>query len=165
VDIAKDARFKFQIIQPVLNYVAYAYHASELAVAKHRHVAHAMAGHQVHHMREIISEGGSNQAVRHDVLYLHGRKRLAVVRKRAHNITFGASLLVTTRAPTFFARNQSAALLMLASGAIVATSVPFRCKMLSTSMAVSPQFEPWNVWADDLERNKSCFVEGRRSPF
>src|SRR5215469_8303080 len=48
-----------------------------------------------------------------------------------------ASLLVTTRAPTFLARNQSAALLMLASGVIVATSVPFWLKMLSTFMALS----------------------------
>jgi hypothetical protein len=48
VDIAEDARFKFQIIQPVLNHVTYADNAGQLAVAKHRHVAHAMAGHQVH---------------------------------------------------------------------------------------------------------------------
>src|SRR4029450_12875574 len=47
--------------------------------------------------------------------------------------------LVTTRAPIFFARSQSAALLMLASGAIVATSVPFRLRMLSMDMA-SPHF-------------------------
>lgn len=47
-----------------------------------------------------------------------------------------ASLLVTTRAPTFFAHNQSAALLMLTPGAIVATSVPFRSKMFSTFMTI-----------------------------
>src|SRR5436309_2261974 len=51
-----------------------------------------------------------------------------------------ASPLVTTRAPTFFARNQSAALLMLASGVMVATSVPFCRKMLWTVIAVSPVF-------------------------
>jgi hypothetical protein len=45
--------------------------------------------------------------------------------------------LVTTRAPIFFARSQSAALLMLASGAIVATSVPFRLRMLSMDIASS----------------------------
>src|SRR5262249_40091728 len=56
---------------------------------------------------------------------------------RSEIIPRRTSLLVTTRAPTFFARNQSAALLMLASGAIVATSVPFLFKMLSTFMAVS----------------------------
>src|SRR6266403_3551485 len=39
--------------------------------------------------------------------------------------------LVTTRAPIFFALSQSAALLMLASGAIVATLVPLRLRMLS----------------------------------
>jgi hypothetical protein len=48
VDIAENARFKFQIIQPVLNHVTYADNASQLAVAKHRHVAHAVAGHQAH---------------------------------------------------------------------------------------------------------------------
>ena len=48
VDIAENARFELQIIQPVLNHVTYADNASQLAVAKHRHVAHAMAGHQVH---------------------------------------------------------------------------------------------------------------------
>ncbi len=41
VDIAEDVRFKFQIIQAVLNHVAYADNANQLAVAKHRHVAHA----------------------------------------------------------------------------------------------------------------------------
>src|SRR3954451_3056999 len=39
--------------------------------------------------------------------------------------------LVTTRAPMFFARSQSAARLTLASGAIVSTLVPFRLRMLS----------------------------------
>jgi hypothetical protein len=48
VNIAENARFKFQIIQPVLNHVTYADNASQLAVAKHGHVAHAMAGHQAH---------------------------------------------------------------------------------------------------------------------
>src|SRR5581483_2358020 len=43
--------------------------------------------------------------------------------------------LVTTSAPIFFARNQSAALLMVASGDIVVTSVPFCLRMLSMVMA------------------------------
>jgi hypothetical protein len=67
-----------------------------------------------------------------------------------------ASLLVTTRAPTFFARNQSAALLMLASGAIVATSVPFLSKMLSTFMAVLPVFPPkWDAGFTIVNANYS----------
>ena len=37
VDIAEDARFKFQIIQPVLNHIAYANNANQPAVVKHRH--------------------------------------------------------------------------------------------------------------------------------
>ena len=40
----------------------------------------------------------------------------------------------------FFACSQSAALLMLASGAIVATSVPFCLRMLSIVIAASPGF-------------------------
>ena len=63
VDIAEDARFKFQIIQPVFNHVAYADNASQLAVAKHRHVAHAMAGHQAHQVGEIIPEGRGGAAL------------------------------------------------------------------------------------------------------
>src|SRR6516164_710025 len=89
VDIAQDARFKFQIIQPVFNHVAYADNASQLAVAKHRHVAHAMMGHQAHQVGEIIAKGRGDQAMRHDLLYLHRRNWLAVLRKRAHDITFG----------------------------------------------------------------------------
>ena len=68
VDISENARSKFQIIQPVLNHVAYADHASQLAVVKHRHVAYAMASHQVHQVGEIIPEGRGDQAMRHDVL-------------------------------------------------------------------------------------------------
>ena len=45
--------------------------------------------------------------------------------------------LVTTRAPIFFARSQSAALLMVASGAIVVTSVPLRFRMLPRSLGNS----------------------------
>ena len=58
VDIAEDARFKFQVIQPALNHVAYADNASQLAIANHRQVAHAMASHQAHQVGEIIPEGG-----------------------------------------------------------------------------------------------------------
>ena len=57
VHITKDARFKFQIIQPVLNEIAYADNASELAIAKHRHMSHATSGHQAHQVGEIIPEG------------------------------------------------------------------------------------------------------------
>jgi hypothetical protein len=89
IDIAEDARFKFQIIEPVLNHVAYADNASQLAAANHRHVAHTMASHQAHEVGEIIPEGRGDQAVRHDVLYLHRRNWFPVLRKRAHDITFG----------------------------------------------------------------------------
>src|SRR5262249_31420009 len=66
-------------------------------------------------------------------------------RKCVNDFPFGnerprtAFPLVTTRAPMFFTRNQSAALLMLASGSIVATSVPFCLRMVSTVIAASPE--------------------------
>ena len=56
---------------------------------------------------------------------------------RSEIIPRTASSRATTRAPTFFARNQSAALLTLASGPIVVTSVPFCIRMFSTFIAVS----------------------------
>src|SRR6516225_10846522 len=47
------------------------------------------------------------------------------------------SPLVTTRAPTFLARNQSAAFLILESGPIFATSAPFCLKIVSTVITIS----------------------------
>src|SRR5215831_7754196 len=47
------------------------------------------------------------------------------------------SPLVTTSAPTFLARNQSAAFLMLESGPILATSAPFCLKLVSTVITIS----------------------------
>jgi hypothetical protein len=45
---------------------------------------------------------------------------------------------------------------MLASGAIVATSVPFLCKMLSTFMAVLPVFPPrWDAGFTVVDVNYS----------
>ena len=83
VDIAKDVRFKFKIIQPVFNHVAYADNASQLAVAKHRHVAHA-GGHQAHYVGEIIPKGCGDQAVRHDVLYLQQLARSHAMSAMGH---------------------------------------------------------------------------------
>ena len=54
----------------MFNHVAYADNAGQLAVVKHRHVAHAMASHQVHQVGEIVPKETRDQAVRHDVLYL-----------------------------------------------------------------------------------------------
>ena len=48
IGIVQDVCFKFQIIEPALNHIANADDASQLAIAKHRHVTHAMTGHQVH---------------------------------------------------------------------------------------------------------------------
>ena len=46
--------------------------------------------------------------------------------------------LVTTSAPMFFARSQSAALLTVLSGAIVVTLVPFRLRMVSMVISLLP---------------------------
>jgi hypothetical protein len=46
VGIAQDIGLTLQILQTVLDYVTDADDAGELAVAQHRHVAHAMASHQ-----------------------------------------------------------------------------------------------------------------------
>src|ERR1700751_790976 len=68
--------------------------------------------------------------------------------------------LFTTRAPIFFARSQSAALLMLASGAIVVTSVPFRLRMLSmdtTSPIVWPSYLSIEM-VKRLDRSREHFL-------
>src|SRR5215831_12899724 len=80
--------------------------------------------------------GHGDHAVSHDFLHRHRSGTLAVARKCVHDFTFGNKTencppLVTTRAPMFFMRNQSTALLMLASGSIVATSAPFCLRMVS----------------------------------
>ena len=101
-------------------------------------MGHAAAGHQAHQVGEIIPEGRGDHAVRHDVLYLHGPNCFAVLRKRTYNITFGDNTENGVAArhhqnADVLCAYQSAALLMLASGAIVTTSVPFfpRCFQLS----------------------------------
>src|ERR1700737_2281186 len=60
--------------------------------------------------------------------------------------------LVTTREPTFFACSQLAALLTVASGAIVATSAPFCLRMLSTDIASSYRmaFTALSCWSASL---------------
>jgi hypothetical protein len=45
VRVAQNIGFKFQVIQPVFNDIANADDPTQLPVAKHRHVAHAVAGH------------------------------------------------------------------------------------------------------------------------
>src|SRR5437868_10183576 len=60
--------------------------------------------------------------------------------------------LVTTRAPMFFTRNQSAALITLASGSIVTTSVPFCLRMVSMLIAASPELAAPRRLASNHER-------------
>src|SRR5262249_11322580 len=47
VGIAQDVGLTLQILQTVLDYITDADDTGELAVAQHRHVAHAMARHQL----------------------------------------------------------------------------------------------------------------------
>jgi hypothetical protein len=63
VRVAQNIGFKFQVIQPVLNDIANADDPRQLPVVKHRHVAHAVAGHQFHHPVEIVVGSHGDQAV------------------------------------------------------------------------------------------------------
>jgi len=47
VDITQDVRLKLQILQSMLDHIADADDTDKVAVAQNRHVAHAMAGHQL----------------------------------------------------------------------------------------------------------------------
>ena len=57
VGIAQDVGLEFQIVQTMFDHVADANYTGELAVMDHRHVAHAVAGHQVHHVRDSFGRG------------------------------------------------------------------------------------------------------------
>jgi hypothetical protein len=54
VGIAQDFGLELQIVQTMLDHIADADDTGELAVAQHRHVAHAMARHQVHHAIDTV---------------------------------------------------------------------------------------------------------------
>src|SRR5262249_36466027 len=54
VGIAQDVGFEFQIVQAVSDHVADADDTGELTVAQHRHMAHAMPRHQVHHAIDTL---------------------------------------------------------------------------------------------------------------
>src|SRR5580700_556510 len=70
--------------------------------------------------------------------------------------------LVTTRAPIFFARSQSAALLTLASGAIVATSAPFRFRMLSMVIACSHRVALGSALEPALAHKERQYISHRQ---
>src|SRR5262249_11454265 len=90
----------------------------------------------------MIPDG--DHAVSHDFLHRHRSGTRAVARKCVNDFTFGNK---TENCLMFFMRNQSAALLTLASGSIVATSVPFCLRMVSTVTAASPELSaPRRDW-------------------
>src|SRR5262245_22042968 len=57
VSITQDVSLTLQILETVLDYITDADDAGELSVAQHRHVAHAMARHQVHHATDTLVRG------------------------------------------------------------------------------------------------------------
>src|SRR5215831_20390693 len=88
VGIAQDVGLTLQILQTVLDYITDADDTGELAVAQHRHVPHAMAGHQLHHATDTLVRGHGGDAVSHDFLHRHRCGSLAVARKCVNNFTF-----------------------------------------------------------------------------
>src|SRR5262245_51304293 len=89
VRITQDVCLTLQILQTVLDYITDADDTGELAVAQHRHVAHAMTCHQLHHATDTLVRGHGDHAVSHDFLHRHRRGSLAVVRKCVNYFTFG----------------------------------------------------------------------------
>src|SRR5437660_787781 len=73
----------------MLDDIADADDPGQLAVAQHRHVAHAMVRHQVHRAIDGVVRGHGDHAMVHNVLHLHRPGCLAVARKCVNNFTFG----------------------------------------------------------------------------
>jgi hypothetical protein len=89
VSVSQDVRLNFQVVQPTLDYVPNANNAGQLAVAQDRHMSHAMARHQLHHVIEIIVRCHGHQRLWHDIFDRHGCNGLGVTRKSVDNIAFG----------------------------------------------------------------------------
>src|SRR4029077_19468492 len=89
VGIAQDVGLKLQIVQTMFDRVADADYAGELAVMDNRHVAHAVPGHQVHHVRDSFGWGYGDHAMSHDFAHRHRCGSLAVARNRVNDFSFG----------------------------------------------------------------------------
>jgi hypothetical protein len=63
VGITQDVGLELQILQTVLDYIPDADDSGELAIAQHRHVAHAMARHELHHAIDTLVGGDGDHAV------------------------------------------------------------------------------------------------------
>ena len=88
VGVAHDAGFKLQIVQTMFDHVADADDPGELAVMDNRHVARAVPGHQVHHVRNGFGRGYGDHAMSHDFAHGHRCGRLAVAGNRKNDFTF-----------------------------------------------------------------------------
>src|SRR6476661_8061049 len=73
----------------MLDYVADADDTNKVAVAQNGHVAHAMAGHQAHHVRDSVGRGDGDHAVSHDLAYRHRNSSLTITSNCVNNFTFG----------------------------------------------------------------------------
>jgi hypothetical protein len=62
VGIAQDVGLTLQILQTMLDHITDANDTRELAVAQHRHVADAMASHQLHNATDALVGGYGDHA-------------------------------------------------------------------------------------------------------
>src|SRR6266852_9882989 len=73
----------------MLDYIADADDTNKVAVAQNGHVAHAMAGHQAHHVRDSVGRGDGDHAVSHDFAHRHRNSSLTITSNCVNNFTFG----------------------------------------------------------------------------
>src|SRR6202171_5236997 len=73
----------------MLDYIADADDTDKAAVAQNGHVAHAMAGHQAHHVRDSVGRGDGDHAVSHDFAHRHRNSSLTITSNCVNNFTFG----------------------------------------------------------------------------
>ena len=86
--VVKHVTFELELIKTVLHDVTDADDAGKLAVMDYRHVAHAVPGHQVHHVRDSFGRRYGDHAMSHDFAHSHRCGSLAVARNRENDFTF-----------------------------------------------------------------------------
>src|SRR5712664_72150 len=73
----------------MLDHIADADDTDKVAVAQNGHVAHAMAGHQAHHVRDSVGRGDGDHAVPHDFAHRHRNSSLTKTSNSVNTFTFG----------------------------------------------------------------------------
>src|SRR5580693_6462370 len=93
VCVPQDIRFGFQIFQPMLDDVADADDADELAIVSHRQMAHAVIRHQAHRALQAIAGRNLDDGMGHDVRYRQRKRSLSMPRDRVYDVAFGYEAL------------------------------------------------------------------------